>query len=617
MAVSAQLDVQEVAAYKQRMCHILHMAIATRSALLRKWAILLALVMVGAAGSIAAARWVDTASLGEANGDALQSAEIHAGLLTSELQKFRLLPLVLSEYPGIQALVSRPTSDPQRVNEQLSVFAERTGAAVIYVIRSDGRTLAASNWAEPTSFVGQDYGFRPYFTQALARGEAEMFGLGTISGRPGLFIARQVEGNGGALGVIVVKVEFDAVEAQWAQQSGPTFVTDQRGVILITSRPEWRFRTIGLLSADTRDAIRRSNQFGDHPLDPLPITVEKGLTRLRGSGDAYRMAREPVPLAGAELYYLQPVQFARARAVATVRFVILSVLALSALAFAWFWRANVRRRALEEARDALEFEVADRTSALRDANTQLVAESDRRKIADKRFRDAREELAHANRIGSIGQITAGVTHEINQPVAAIQTFAANARKFIDRGSYGSANDNLIQIVQLTERIGKITGELRGYARRGTPAIGRVELEAVFTGALLLVGDRMASAGVVLDRRGDTSGIVVMADRIRLEQVLINLIQNAIDATAGTTDARIMLSVATGKDVTITVADNGPGIPPDIADAVFTPFVTGKPSGLGLGLGIARDIVRDFGGRLEVIDSPLGGAAFAIYLRPGE
>lgn len=565
---------------------------------------------------MAAVRWVDTASLAEANGDALQSAEIHAGLLTSELQKFRLLPLVLSEYPGIQALVSGSGSDPQRVNEQLSLFAERTGAAVIYVIRSDGRTLAASNWAEPTSFVGQDYGFRPYFKQALARGEAEMFGLGTISGRPGLFIARQVEGNAGALGVIVVKVEFDAVEAQWAQQAGPTFVTDQRGIILITSRPEWRFRTIGLLPAAARTAIRRANQFGDRPLAPLPITVEKGLTRLRGSRDAYRMARQPVPLAGADLSYLQPVQPARARAVATVRFAILSFLVLSALAFAWFWRANVRRRALEEARTALEFEVADRTSALRDANAQLVAESDRRKIADKRFRDAREELAHANRIGSIGQITAGVTHEINQPVAAIQTFAANARKFIDRGNYGNANDNLTQIVQLTERIGKITGELRGYARRGTPAIGRVELEAVFTGALLLVSDRMASAGVALDRRGDTTGIVVMADKIRLEQVLINLIQNAIDATAGTTDARIALSVATGDGVTITVADNGPGIPADIADAVFTPFVTGKPSGLGLGLGIARDIVRDFGGRLEVIESPLGGAAFAIHLRAG-
>ncbi len=598
------------------MCHILHMVAATRLALFRRWAIPLSLAVAGVAGSMAAVRWVDTASLAEANGDALQSAEIHAGLLTSELQKFRLLPLVLSEYPGIQALVSGPGSDPQRVNEQLSLFAERTGAAVIYVIRSDGRTLAASNWAKPTSFVGQDYGFRPYFKKALASGEAEMFGLGTISGRPGLFIARQVEGNAGVLGVIVVKVEFDAVEAQWAQQAGPTFVTDQRGIILITSRPEWRFRTIGLLPAAARTAIRRANQFGDRPLAPLPITVEKGLTRLRGSRDAYRLARQPVPLAGADLSYLQPVQPARARAVATVRFAILSFLVLSALAFAWFWRANVRRRALEEARTALEFEVADRTSALRDANTQLVAESDRRKIADKRFRDAREELAHANRIGSIGQITAGVTHEINQPVAAIQTFAANARKFIDRGNYGNANDNLTQIVQLTERIGKITGELRGYARRGTPAIGRVELEAVFTGALLLVSDRMASAGVALDRRGHTTGIVVMADKIRLEQVLINLIQNAIDATAGTTDARIALSVATGEDVTITVADNGPGIPADIADAVFTPFVTGKPSGLGLGLGIARDIVRDFGGRLEVIESPLGGAAFAIHLRAG-
>lgn len=579
--------------------------------------LLTVLLVLAVAGLIlfSATRWIDRATLQEADAEAVQTAAIHSGLLTSELQKFRLLPLVLSDYPAVREVLSDPQADVMRLNEQLALFAERTGAAVIYVIRPDGWSLAASNWDQPQSFVGRNYGFRPYLRDALANGDAEMFGLGTISGRSGLFIARRIESGNRVLGVIVVKVEFNAVEAQWAKQSGPSFVTDQRGVVIITSRPDWRFHATRPLTEEARDVVRQTIQYGTLPLAPLAVSEAGGLTRIDDDRAAYRLARTPVPLAGAQLWHLQPTEPARARAAATARLAILSLLVLAALAFAWFWRARVRRRALDEARVALEAEVADRTHALREANTQLVAESDRRQAADQRFRAAREELAHANRIGSIGQITAGVTHEINQPVAAIQTFAENARKLIGRGEHGRADANLGQIVSLTERIGKITGELRGFARRGTASNGPVALDAVLDGALLLIGDRIASAGVKLKRRGKADGIDVIADKIRLEQVLINLIQNALEATEGQDAPMIEIAIErTDEDIVITVADNGPGIAPDIAAEIFTPFVTGKRGGLGLGLGIARDIVREFGGRLESVASSLGGAAFAIHLR---
>lgn len=576
----------------------------------------LALLITLAASIFAADRWVNRTALAESDTMAGQTAAIHAGLLSSELQKFRLLPLVLGDYPDVRAILGTPNGDPARLNAQLALFAERTGAAVIYVIRPDGRTMAASNYREATSFVGQDYGFRPYFRQALASGDAEMFGLGTISGRPGLFIARRVEGDGGARGVIVVKVEFDAVEAQWARQSGPTFVTDARGVVIITSRPEWRFRATRPLTAATRAAIRSTIQFGGLPLDALAMTEADGVTQIADARPIYRRVQTAVPLVGAQLSYFQPVAPQRARAAATARLAVFSLLVLSALAFAWSWRARVRQRALEEARIALEVEVERRTHELRDANALLVAESGARQATDRKFRAAREELAHANRLGSIGQITAGVTHEINQPVAAIQTFAENARKLIARGDQLRADANLAQIVGLTDRIGRITGELRGFARRGTPGTVRVGLDAAIEGTLLLVGDRIASAGAKLVRHGTAENIEVIADKIRLEQVLINLIHNAVEATADTSDPVIELRIdGKGTDtIRITVADNGPGVAPDIADEIFTPFVTGKRDGLGLGLGIARDIVREFGGRLESVASPLGGAAFVIHLK---
>ncbi len=265
-----------------------------------------------------------------------------------------------------------------------------------------------------------------------------------------------------------------------------------------------------------------------------------------------------------------------------------------------------------ESRRALEKEVQARTSELSEANRRLTEESHERERSDRRYRLAREELAQANRLSAIGQIIAGVIHEINQPVAAIRSFADNASSFLDRKQPGKAKQNLGTIAELTARIGAITAELRTFARRGTPAIGALRIGDVFDGALLLLGDRIRAGGVTIDRRGDDD-IEVRADRIRLEQILINLIQNALDALEATPDPVVRIEAEGGSPVTILVADNGPGIDPAVADDLFTPFVTGREEGLGLGLGIARDIAREFGGELELANSPLGGAAFELRL----
>jgi two-component system C4-dicarboxylate transport sensor histidine kinase DctB len=172
------------------------------------------------------------------------------------------------------------------------------------------------------------------------------------------------------------------------------------------------------------------------------------------------------------------------------------------------------------------------------------------------------------------------------------------------------------IVDLTARIGTITAELRAFARRGTPTIDAVEVKAAIDGALLLMGDRIRSQGVMLDQSGKAQGVRVMADRVRLEQVLINLIQNGIEALDGRAEPHLQISIEReGKDgVILEVADNGPGVPPELVDEIFTPFVTGRPNGLGLGLGIARDIAREFGGELVIARSALGGAGFRLSLK---
>ncbi len=562
------------------------------------WAALLALLLL-AMIAVTAFGWAAGHARVASDAAAEQQARSASRRLAGELQKFRLLPLVLTEYPDVRTVLgSGDAAAARRMNDKLELLADRTDAAVIYLIARDGRTIAASNWRRPQSFVGQNYGFRPYFRDAMARGSAELFALGTVSGRPGLFIARRVEEGGRALGVIVVKVEFGGLEAEWARQPLATFVTDDHGVVIITSRPDWRFRTLAPIDERTRAAIRAVLQFGDLPLTPLPLTKD-GATW--ANGDArYREAAVPVPMAGARLHAFQPLAPAEASANATARTAILIAFILLAALLTWVFRAREKQRLQAEARHMLEIEVAARTADLVEAN--------------RRFRAAREELSQASRLGTIGQITAGVAHEINQPVAAIRGFAENAGTFLDRGDPGKARDNIGTIVALTERIAAIIAELRSFARRSTPALGPVEVARVIDGALLLVGDRIREHGVAVERVGEAPGMRCIADRVRLEQILVNLLQNALDALTGRPDPRIRIETREEGDIAITVADNGPGIAPDVADNLFTPFVTGKADGLGLGLGIARDIAREFGGTLDSVASPLGGAAFRLEVR---
>lgn len=545
---------------------------------------------------------------------ATQLARDNAGLFASELQKFRLLPLVLAEYPDVQAMLeTRDARAIQRINARLELLAGRTDAAAIYVIATDGRAVAASNHRLPTSFVGQDYGFRPYFQGAMKRGSAELFALGTVSGRPGLYVARRIGEAARPLGVIVVKIEFEAMQAAWARQQGETLVTDEHGVVIVTSRPEWRFSTIGALSPGARAAIERTRQYGSLPLAPLPLEIDGADARLAGADPGSRIATTGLPLAGAQLRVLFPLQPAMSSANANARAVSLGALILIAGTLLLLWRARERRALQLAAQRALEGQVAERTAELREINAQLVAESAERALADQRYRAAREELAQANRLGSLGQITAGVAHEINQPVAAIRSFAENARGFLARNDDAKAGENLGRIVDLTQRIGTITAELRNFARRRTPEIGAVEVDTVIESTLLLIGDRLRAQGVTLERRGDT-GLHVTADRVRLEQILINLIQNALDALAGREDS--VIRIATTRQnarVEIEVADNGPGVAAELAGQLFMPFVTGRDEGLGLGLPIARNIAREFGGELRLASSPLGGAAFVIEL----
>ncbi len=561
---------------------------------------------------------------------ARMDARLNAALLRTVLEKYRALPFVLSQDAALAAaLAGNDAGTFEQLSQKLEMLAAGTKAAVIYVIDKDGIAVSASNWREPTSFVGNDYRFREYFQGAAERGQAEHFALGTVSKKPGLYISQRISGSHGLLGVVVVKVEFDDVEADWNASGTPSYVVDERGIVLITSLPSWRFMTIGRIAEDRLTAIRESLQFGDAPLQPLPLDMVRNLgdgldvVEIVMPGDAGKTrfldVATSVPATGWHLQHLVALGPSVDAGIREARMLALLIL-LPLLAGAAFL---LRRRHVitlrisseQQAREELERRVVERTLDLSQARDRLQAEIIGHKSTEQKLQAVQQDLVQANRLAILGQVAAGVAHEINQPVATIRAYADNARTFLDRGQTAPAGENLESIAALTERIGSITEELKTFARKGRGSAEPTGLKDVIEGAVMLLRSRFAGRMDTLDIDLPPPDLQVMGNRIRLEQVLINLLQNALEAVAPKAgEGRVEVTTSTDAGmVTVTVADNGPGIPPEIRKGLFTPFNTSKESGLGLGLVISKDIVGDYGGRMEVA-SDGGGTRFTVQLR---
>lgn len=558
-------------------------------------------------------------------------SNLNAALLRAVLEKQRALPLVLAKNNELASVLE--TESPPAIdllNRKFEALAKGTQAAVIYLIKLDGAAIAASNWREPDSFVGNEYMFRPYFKEALKNGSAEYFALGNVSLRPGLYITRRVDGKNGPLGVVVVKLSFDQLERDWRETGRPTFVTDDRGIVLITSLPSWRFMTIGAFPPKRVEAIRRSLQFGDAPLEPLPLTINP----IKGNKDAALIAailpgaarktdfltiHSDVDTTPWQIYSMAPMRSqveAAMREARLIAFIILGAVAtLAGILLRRRQRVAARIADAQRRQAELEHRVAERTRDLIAARDHLESEISEHHKTESMLQGVQQDLVHANRLAIMGQVAAGVAHEINQPLATIRAYADNARTFLERKQLDAATQNLSEIAALTERIGTITGDLRALARKGHKPSEPVSLAQVISGALVLLRSRFSGRMDQFDIQLPAPDIYVIGHSLRLEQVLINLFQNALEAVENKgNDGRIEVRAkALAKSVVVTIIDNGPGIPQPIEDNLFAPFNTSKDKGLGLGLVIVKEILADYGGKISVKSSP-DGAAFRVEFK---
>ncbi|WP_114394173.1 sensor histidine kinase [Oleisolibacter albus] len=586
--------------------------------------------------SLAAGLWAERVAVARLRDQAGPRLDLYAAGLESELGKYDPLPALLGQDRRLLALLNRP-ADPAaqaEANHYLEEASDLLRTAACYLVDPDGRTLAASNWNGPVSFVGRDFSYRPYVRNALAHGAGRFYGIGTTSREPGYYVARAIRVEDRVLGAAVVKVSLDRLERAWAPGAERVLVADANGVIILASEPGWKFRTLEVMPQATVQRLNATRQYDGVSLQPLGWQIlhqegpeQRTVMLAPGGGQPRPFLALARPLADTGwtvtvLYDLQPLAEARLTAMVVAAGAgLLLILGLLYQRQRARTAAAVRdaRDALAQANAQLEHKVAERTAALSKANAELQTEVVERLRAEADLHRTQDGLVQAAKLAALGQLSAGVAHEVNQPLAALRTLSDNAAVFLQRGQVDRAAGNLSMISDLTERIARITGQLRNFARRSDNQPEPVDLAHCIAATATLLQERFRREAVDLQVTAPP-GLRASCDANRLEQVLVNLLANAVDAVRGREIRRVEVAMAEiGDRVAIRVRDSGPGLTPEIRARLFEPFFTTKPqgSGLGLGLAISAGIVQGFGGVLEAGNAPGGGAEFTVLLPRAE
>ncbi len=558
--------------------------------------------------------------------------------LEGQLARFRQLPRVLADAaPLAEAVASGGSAARQEANLLLERMADVTGALDIYLMDREGLTVAASNWASPTTFVGANFSYRPYFQRAMDGGLGMFYALGTTSGRRCFYFASPLRLDGEIVGAAVVKADMDAVEAEWRDAGETIYFTDPSGVVFLANVPGMVLRTSRALSDAELHDLAATRRYDAAPLTALPQMRREswapawllgldapGWEALPGVPARAFHAEAPNPrldLTANVLLNAEP-SLARALRSGVAAGAVTLALTLLALLVLQRRRAYAQRLVVEaRAKAELERRVEARTSDLSEANARLRSEVTDRRAAEAALRRAQDDLVQAGKLSALGQMSAGISHELNQPLAAIRSFADNARVLLDRGRQEEASANLGQISDLTARMARIIRNLRAFARKeGEPATD-VALDRVVADALALLEPRIEAEGADIRWTPPAAPVLVRGGGVRLTQVAVNVLSNAIDAMAGQAEQRIDVSVETppGGPVRLIVRDRGPGLSDEAGSRLFDPFYTtktvGQGEGLGLGLSISYGIVQSFGGAIRGENHPGGGAVFTVELTP--
>jgi len=533
------------------------------------------------------------------------------------LAKYEYLPELLSRNAYlINALRSRNAAQIQETNRYLQSVALSSGASDVYLMDQEGLTIAASNFDLDRSFVGRNFSFRPYFQQAVNGDSGRYFALGTTSLQRGFFFSYPIIAEGQVFGVVVVKVTLTELVATWANRDNHFIVTDKDGVIFLSTVDEWKFSSIYAISSARIEEIKNSRRYVDQKirhLDFVEISLPDAPYRIaravlpNGIKDSYLWKTASSPVAGWDIHALSNTDPIKRKLWSQFTIATFSVLILLLMA-TLYWVNRQRRLVLQESTNLLETRVHHRT-------LELGKEIDERRSAEKTLRDTQEELIQTAKMAGLGEISASISHELNQPLTAIKTYAETANRMLDTRKSKEVSTNLTEIVALTHRMDNIMSQLRGFSRKSTGERSRFSLSLAVAQSLSIFSSEIEQKQIVV-KSEIPSEVSLVTDPVLFNQVMVNLVSNAIHALDDV-ENRVLKIDCTSHESTlaVTVTDTGNGIDRDVLNNIFDPFFTTKEVGLGLGMGlsISYRIMENLGGKIRAENLEPSGARFTIEL----
>ncbi len=592
------------------------------------------------AGLVALALMVVCAWLGYVDGedqgieqlqvDANHRLDLFASAIESIAKRSEHVPATVQLHPDILALLREPRRPGHgaAANAYLRRLNAHVGSLAAFTLNDRGVVVASSNTEYPDdSLLGQDVSFRPYFLEALSGRVGRHFAIGVGGRVPGYFVSHPIRDGARVIGVAAIKISLKPIEQTWAMVGAPALLADANRVVIDSSRADWRYTALAPLTLEQRVDQQLTRVYDDMPIGAFPLTAWIDPQREQQHiGDQLVLAR---PLDGMDwrvMLFLDlkgvrhDAQMQAAMWAVAAAFLVLLLLVLSQARRIQRQRREARRL-LEQANAELESNVHARTRDLTEANTQLLREVREREQAEQSLRAAQDELVQAAKMAVLGQMAAGITHELTQPLGAIRTLSGNAEEFLRRGQMDPLTGNLQIIARLADQMGTIIQPLKAFARKSEARHSATDIGQTLGNALFLYSQRLRQMQVRLDKGCAPGEVSAWCDANRLEQVLINLVGNALDAMADTPGPCLTLRAGTHvgevgrRWAWIDVADNGSGLTPRARAQLFEPFFTTKAPGAGLGLGlvISRDIVRSFGGEILVSDRQGGGTCFRLQI----
>ena len=516
---------------------------------------------------------------------------LYSGNLVSELQRNSIVPRLLgSDAELIGALSSK---DYQRTSQRLLSLVDEIGAAAILLLDANGRVVAATD----RNRLGENQRNSSQFVDA-ARAAGTVFT--TAQQDTGVYdfaYSRRVVANNKSLGVIVVEVDLRKFQSAWAGISDAVIVSAPTGSILLATEKTW-------LGVPEEDALSRRS---------APSSIKRAIQATQDwtvlpaeaylRGKAVMRQEIRVPFRGWKMVLFTTYGGIRQR--------VNAVLALEIMGFSIFLALSFYQLSRQTLTRALFFQ--KESDDLRKLNIRLQREVSERQKVEKNLQVAEQTLAQSSKLAALGEMSAAISHELNQPLAAMRTYLAGAKLLLQRKRPDEALTSFQRIDDLIGRMGAITRQLKSYARKGGEDLIAVDVRSAIDGALEIMEPQLKARQISISKTLPIEPVFILGDQLRLEQVMVNLVRNALDATATVVLPEIEILLLADETAILTVRDNGEGI--SDLNELFEPFFTTKKpgDGVGLGLAISTGIITDLGGRLVARNGSVAGAVFQVTL----